>query len=260
MTRYRPRLLLAAIALGGALGWAYQDTFGWILTGWRENPYFSHGPLVPLLTAALLWRLRHALLSAAWRTDWRGLAVVALAGLMFIGGRVIDLNYAVGLSLVVLLHGVTWTVAGPEVARLAFFPLSFLAFGVPLSQLVIHAYSFPLQLASARLATGTMNLLTGAQAYADGTLMRMDGLDYLVAVECSGFKALLGLTMVGVLAAYLTDTSRSRRIGIALLAAPIAVASNVVRLFLILIVGRLWGHEFAVTTFHDMSGLVMLVV
>lgn len=251
---------MAGVALLAAVGWAYHDTLAWILEGWRENPYYSHGPLVPVITAGLLWRARGAIAGAEWRHDRLGLVVVAGALGLFVLGRVMDVNAAVGLSLVVLIHGVALALAGPAAYRPAALPLAFLVFAVPLSQLVVHHYSFPLQLVSARLASALMALLTGADAHAAGTIMRMDRQDYVVAAECSGFKALLGLTMVGVLIAYLTDTTPRRRVLIAVLAAPIAVASNIVRLFGILVAGRVIGHQFAVTTFHDLSGLLMLVV
>ncbi len=250
----------AAIVLLGAVAWAYQDTARWILDGWRQNPYYSHGPLVPVLSGWLLWRYRLAIVGVPWRAWWPGLAVVAVAAAAYLAGRLLDINLLLGLSLLLLIHGLVLAAAGPAVYRRTWFALAFLVFAVPVSQLVIHHYGFPLQLASARLATGLMSLLTGADARAVGTLMRLDGQDYLVAAECSGFKALLGLTMVGVLAAYLTDTTARRKAVIALLAPPIAVVANVVRLLAILVIGRLVGHDFAVTTFHDLSGLVMLAV
>ncbi|MCC7491786.1 MAG: exosortase/archaeosortase family protein [Fimbriimonadaceae bacterium] len=255
----RSRSLPAGLALGLAVGLAYRDTLGWIWEGWRENPYFSHGPLVPLLVGYVVWRLRPALAAAAWRTWWPGLGVVVAAGVATVVGRILDINLGLALGLWLLLHGVVLTAGGPVVYRLLLFPLCFLIFALPVSQLVIHHYSFPLQLVSARGAALLMSLLTGAAATARGTLMQMDGQDYLVAAECSGFKALLGLTMVGVLVAWLTATSPGRKAAIAALAAPIAVAANIVRLLAILVVGRLWGHDFAVTTFHDASGLVMLL-
>ena len=251
---------LAGAALLAVSGWIWSDTCGWILQGWRENPYYSHGPLVPLITIGLLWRLRQALATSEWRTYGPGYGLVAAAGILQLAGRVIDIHFLLGCSIPLALIGVVLAIGGPRVGRLTLLPLAFLFFAVPLSQLLIHQYSFWLQLLSAKLAAAMMALATGAQAHADGTIMWMDGQDYLVAAECSGFKALLGLTMVGVLVAYLTATTPGRRVAIAAAAAPLAVCANIVRLFLILVAGRLVSHDFAVTTFHDYSGLVMLAI
>lgn len=249
---------LAGAALLAVAGWIWSDTAGWIAQGWAENPYYSHGPLVPLLTIALLYRLRHALATAPWRTYAPGYGLVVAAALLNLSGRLVDINFLVATSIPLTILGVVLAAGGPEVSRLTFLPLAFLFFAVPLSQLLIHHFGFPLQLASAKLAALMMSLTTGAQSSSDGAVMWMDGERYLVAAECSGFKALLGLSMVGVLMAYLTDTSLSRRLLIALAAVPLAVCANIFRLYLILVAGRLISHDFAVTVFHDWSGLVML--
>ncbi len=251
---------LAGAALLAVAGWIWSDTYGWIAQGWAENPYYSHGPLVPLLSLGLLWRLRPALVTAPWRSYAPGYGLVAAAGVLHLLGRVVDINFLVGASLPLALLGVVLAAGGPLVGRLTLLPLSFLFFAVPLSQLLIHHFGFPLQLASARLAAAMMAAATGATAIADGAVMWMDGERYLVAAECSGFKALLGLSMVGVLVAYLTDTSFGRRLLIAASAVPLAVCANIVRLFLILVAGRLVSHDFAVNVFHDWSGLVMLAI
>ncbi|MBI2297594.1 MAG: exosortase [Armatimonadetes bacterium] len=250
----------AAATLALAALFAYHASLGWIVAGWRQNPYYSHGPLVPLLAAWLLWRSRGAIRAAERRTWWPGLAVAAVAALCYAVGHLRDINVAVAASLYLMLHAAVLTIAGPRVYRAAWFPLAFLAFAVPVPQLLIYDYSFPLQLVSARLAPLLPSLPTGASAFATGERMWLDGQEYVVGVQCSGFKAVLGLVMVGLLVAWLTDTDRRRKVVIALLAAPLAVLANVVRLFLILVVGRLWGHDFAVGRFHDVSGFLMLFV
>lgn len=256
----KTRAVLAAGAALSAVGWTYRGALAWIVEGWRENPYYTHGPLVPLIVAGLLWRSRALLRTTPWVVWWPGLAVVALAAVMFVAGYALDVNVAVALSLWVLLHGAVLTCAGRRLHRAALFPLVFLIFAVPIPQLLIYDVSFPLQLVSANLAPLLIRLLTGARASATGEVMWLDGQEYVVGVQCSGFKALVGLVMLGLLVAHLTDTDRWRKVVIALLTPVLAVAANVVRLFLILGVGRMWGHDFAVGTFHDISGGIMVLV
>lgn len=257
---HAPLVLVSLVVLAGVMFWAYLPSLSWIVWGWRENQYYSHGPLVPLLVGWLIWRSRAALLTAAWRTWWPGLGIVLLAGAAYTFGRASDINFGPAVSLVILIHGLVLTIGGPQVWRLLAFPLLFLFFAVPVSELLIHEHSFPLQMMSARFAAMLMRVFTGAESVARGSTMLLDGEEYVVGAECSGFKALLGLILVGLLVAYLTDTTVGRKIALAALAVPIAVASNVVRLLLILCAGRIVNHDFAVTTFHDLSGGLMLVV
>ena len=45
---------------------AYRDVWPWLLTEWRDNPYYSHGALVPVLSLFLIW------LSRRRATSWLG--------------------------------------------------------------------------------------------------------------------------------------------------------------------------------------------
>src|SRR5262245_18827445 len=59
MTRYvRPSL----IGLGFA--WAYWPTLEFLFGKWRDDPQYSHGFLVPVFSAWLLWRNRDAVKNA----------------------------------------------------------------------------------------------------------------------------------------------------------------------------------------------------
>lgn len=240
---------------------AYDFQLKWVVDGWEENPYYSHGYLVPVISGWLVWRARAALRTAEWRVWWPGLAVVGVAALLYLRGQQHDINFFIACSGVVLWHGLVLTVGGPQVYRLTWFALSFFFFAVPISWLWLYDKSFPMQMLSAKLGTVLMYIVTGAEVTANGAVMVLDGEDYVVGVACSGFKAIMGLTMVGVLVAYLTDTTPARKAAILALAVPIAVASNVIRLFSILCVGRIWGHDFAVGFFHDkLSGPILLGV
>src|SRR5947209_4247986 len=55
---HSPMLLGFGILLTALLGVAYAPTFAWLWGRWQTDPFYSHGPLVPVLTAFLLWSRR----------------------------------------------------------------------------------------------------------------------------------------------------------------------------------------------------------
>src|SRR3954453_19737811 len=63
---------------------AYRDVWPWLLTEWRDNPYYSHGILVPLLSLFLIWHRRAALAKRS-SSNW-GYALVGVGVVMLVIG------------------------------------------------------------------------------------------------------------------------------------------------------------------------------
>lgn len=47
-----PFVLGGLVVLLAALWWAYRDSLSWMRWGWDENPYYSHGYLVPVISGS----------------------------------------------------------------------------------------------------------------------------------------------------------------------------------------------------------------
>ena len=54
-------------AIGAVLVWAYWPTLLEAVGRWRDDPQYSHGFLVPIFSAYLLWRNRKTLATGADR-------------------------------------------------------------------------------------------------------------------------------------------------------------------------------------------------
>src|SRR5258708_31895307 len=65
MSRYA---LPSFIAL--AVGWAFWPTFDFLFGKWSDDPQYSHGFLVPLFAAYLLYKNREALMPALNGPGW----------------------------------------------------------------------------------------------------------------------------------------------------------------------------------------------
>src|SRR5262245_52621788 len=71
---------LAAAALAVALVWSYWPTLEAMAERWWSDPQYSHGFLVPVFAAAVLWSRRARWAEARWRPSPAGLPILA-AGL-----------------------------------------------------------------------------------------------------------------------------------------------------------------------------------
>jgi exosortase len=111
---------------------------------------------------------------------------------------------------------------------------------------------------STQLANSLLHLLTFSTTL-HGNVIRMENFDLFVDVPCSGFKLLLALLTFNAAFAFLVDGTVWKRLCLFLVAAPLALAVNVVRVTLIGIVGDCIGPA-AAHVFHDWSGVITLIL
>src|SRR5262249_44139884 len=78
--RIDSKWLLVCGALGLGLLWAYWPTFTEMANRWAHEPQYSHGYLVPLFAAFLLWARRKQLDGVVVQPSWWGLALLAVGG------------------------------------------------------------------------------------------------------------------------------------------------------------------------------------
>jgi exosortase len=249
--------LLGAVLVGfflflGHFGPSGQEpTLWWLKSSWKENNY-DHAPLVGLVIAWLLWRARPAFLAETAKPAVGGLIFV-LAGLAFfvVGWRMIQPRVNV-VALPVIIYGAVVFVYGWARARHWIFPLSMVAFVIPVPG--IEQMTSGLQIIATKLAHFTSGVL-GMTTQQAGSRIYGDNGSWEVDEGCSGIRSIVALTLVTYVYGMIAHQKWSERLVVFAACIPIAIMANAVRLTSILIVGR-FNLEFAKTTWHDYSGFM----
>ncbi len=229
----------------------YAHTLADFVAGWHEEEN-QQGWLVLPLTAFVVWmnwpRLR--------RTPLRGnvpggLAVLGLALLVQVAGVWLGLNRSVGCSFVLALAGLCLYFGGTALTAALAFPLAFLLFMVPMPGGVIDEISAPLQSFSAA-AVQSVAGLAGVTVHAEGVTLYLPdkGFQLEVAEGCSGLHSLTAMTMLAAITAYFTSVPLRWKWGLFALSLPLALAGNVVRIFLVVMIANAHGQT-AGLAFHD---------
>ncbi len=79
---------------------------------WRHNPNYSHGFLIPIVSAWLVWRQRDALSSTKSGSTWSGLILLVPALFLQVVGLRGDVAFLQGISVILAIAGVTWQIYG----------------------------------------------------------------------------------------------------------------------------------------------------
>ncbi|MBI5709091.1 MAG: exosortase/archaeosortase family protein [Candidatus Eisenbacteria bacterium] len=249
----RPAGLAQAAIVLVLLAAVYHRTAAELWRTWTTNDNYSHGPLIPVVALALVWSRRARLAAAPPGRDARGLLLVALACVLQIAGVRGDVFALQGWSLVVMLCGLSLALLGSPVTRLLAFPILYLAFMLTFPPFVMNQLSYALKEVTVRLSTRAAELLGVAIQRSGMTLYLARG---VLEIEnpCSGLRSLLAMLAAGTLFAYLQPGGWVRRGTLVLLAVPIAMAANALRITLLILVAHYASVKRAVGTFHDVTG------
>jgi len=228
----------------------------WLWGEWMANDYYSHGVLIGPVALYLAGRRWRNDMTGAWRsnqTDKSGLVVLAVSLGLYLFFLHNKAYYLAAFSLIGLLVGLVWIGGGAYAVRQLMFPLGYLVLMVPLP--FVERATLPLALFTGVCSTALVKFL-GLNVTVVGNAVSLPNAELVIGAQCSGINSLIALTALNALVAYIVAGPLWGRIALVLLAAPMAMAGNILRVASLLFVARDYGAQAAFTFYHDYSSMV----
>lgn len=230
------------------LAWLFAPAIAWLLRTWQVHPYYSHGPIVPIVALFILWR-RRARLRGAAPSDL-GLLLLGVGLLLHLLASRYEAHPASLMAFLLVLAGCALLVGGRPALRAAAFPLGLLALSVPLPW--VERLAPPLAGAVAQAAAGMAGAIGIPVIQAGAQLSVADG-SFVVGAPCSGLRSLVALCSLAVVVAGLLPATAWRRIALVALAVPLALMANGLRLVGLLWMADRFGAERGLALFHGLA-------
>lgn len=221
----RAALLATVITFGVLFAQPFLNT---AVTWWRD-PEAGHGLLLVPLALVLMWRTG---LDAEARPN-RALGLILLAGavaIRYVAALAADPFLSRSAMFLALAALVIWA-WGLRQVRTWWLPVALVALSVPLPDVVLGSLALPLQLKASSIGAALLSW-RGLPVHLDGNVIRIPGHDLFVTEACSGLRSLTALLSIGVLLGGLLLRSAWARTAIILLAIPVAVVVNGIRVFI----------------------------
>jgi exosortase len=237
----------------------YYQVLGKLVTDWWQIPDFSHGFLVPLFVAYLVWEKRRVLLGTKIAPAWSGIAVIALGLVVLLLGVYGSELFLSRVSLLILLAGLVLCFGGWQLLQELRFALLVLLLAIPLPAIIYNQITFPLQILASKLASGLLPLF-GVPVLREGNVIELPLMNLEVAEACSGIRSLMSLFTLSVFYGYFMEKSVWRRTLLVLASIPIAIAANAVRILGTGLCVQYWDPDKALGFFHEFSGWVIFLV
>lgn len=233
----------------------------WMVERWQDGSGdFSHGWLIPFVSAWAVWHRREKLAAAPRQVSGAGLAVVVGSLLLhWVGAKAQQVRLSL-FALIGLLWGVPFYLFGWQVAKHLLFPAGFLIFCIPLN--FLDSFTFPLRQLVTIVSTHLLNGL-GLAVRRSGSAILSEtegGFQLDVADPCSGLRSILALTSLTAVYAYLTQPGLTRKWILFTASIPLAVIGNIARVTTVAMMAQAFGQEVAVGLYHDYSGFIFFPV
>jgi exosortase len=254
--RDQGRVALTGGLLAALIGVLYRSVLpGWLSDLWVD-PNYSHGLLVPFVSAWLVYERRAQLAALVPKPAAGAITLVAAAIVLMAAGLSAAEFFVTRASLLVLLAGVVAFVLGWAYLRVLALPLAFLLFMVPLPALVFNAIAFPLQLLASQLAITGLEAV-GVPALREGNVIVLPHGSLEVAEACSGLRSLVSLGATSVLFAVVSLRRLVFQLVLVASSIAIAVLTNGARVTGTGVLAYHYGPGIAEGFFHEFSGWVV---
>ncbi|MBC9032809.1 exosortase V [Sphingomonas sp. JC676] len=220
-----------------------------------------HGPIVLATGMWMLWRQSKSLAELARPGNLAaGLAILFLALVIYIGGRIFDFISIEVLGLVLTAFAAAYLYLGGRALRANWFPVLWLFFLIPPPGWVVDRLTAPLKEFVSYGATKFL-LLFDYPILRQGVTLFIGPYQLLVEDACSGLRSLSSLVVVTLLYIYIKNKPSWRySLLVVLWIVPVAVLANIIRIVILVLITYYWGDAAAQSFLHNTAGVVMFVI
>ena len=250
-------LLIAAVCVAIAMV-SFRSPLSQLVHRWTVQEEYSHGFLIPVISAWLLWARRTALAQSFGRPSWLGPALILIAAGMHVMGELSALFVLSQVGFVIVLMGIVLSIGGSSLLRVTFIPIVFLLFAIPMPYFVDSVLSWRLQIISSQLGTGFIRLMQ-IPVFLEGNVIDLGTYKLQVVEACSGLRYLYPLMTLGFLAAYLFRAPFWQKAVVFLSSIPITILMNSLRIGIVGVLVDHFGPQDADGFLHMFEGWIIFL-
>jgi exosortase len=269
-------IILALVASCGVL-WSYWSTLVAMRERWDADSLYSHGYVVPVVVAGMLWWRRSLIADALHMQSQAanepraaffknsclsvaiGLSLLLTSVGLRMAGAKLYYEWFDGISLVPCVAGLVVLAGGLPLARAVWPAVAYLVFLVPLPFRLEAMLGGPLQ--SVATSASTFGLQTfGFPATAEGNVIVIGESRIGVAEACSGLRMLVVFFATTAVVALCSRKPLWERAVVLASAIPIAITCNVIRITATGVLFETVSKEAGKLVLHDFAGWLMMLL
>jgi exosortase B len=227
---------------------------------WQSDDH-AHGPIILAVIVWLFWTLHKQLLEVETKpAPALGWPIFLFGLLVYFAGRMFSVSILEFGSQMPVAAGLLLLLKGRKALRLAWFPVIYFIFMIPLPGVLVDAITGPLK----QWISGIVETILFSLGYPiarSGVIISIGQYQLQVADACSGLHSMFSLSALGTLFMYIMDRKSRVHNAIMLLSLlPIAFCANIVRVMVLVLITYYLGDEAGQGFLHGTAGMVLMVI
>lgn len=237
----------------------FAPTISWLWERWTMSVWQNgHGILVTLLVIYLIRGELKKLKALPQQASAWGFAILAPALIIHMLDTGLNSQLLSAFALFMSLPGLALLFLGPKRTKAILFPLVILLLTLPIPLVFTESIHMGLRIVATKSVVWLLKIF-GVPVYSTGTLLQVENGTLQVADACSGFSTLYAAVTIAILTAYFCNSVK-RRILVLMIAVPLAIAVNIVRVLVLTLLVNWFGLDVLATAAHQISGLLTFMV
>ena len=258
---------MAWLAAIGGFAAMYVPLYWWAVEGshgiggiWQTEEQ-GHGAIILAVMLWLFWTLRHEIDAAPVKpVPMLGWPLFVVGLLAYFVGRVFDISILEFGSQPLIVAAALLLLRGTAAIRVAWFPLIYFIFMIPLPGVLVDAITGSLKGLIANIVESLL-YTAGYPIARSGVILSIGPYQLQVADACSGLHSMFSLSALGTLFMYMMGRKSKLHLGIMLASIlPIAFVANIIRVITLVLVTFYLGDEAGQGFLHGAAGMVLMLV
>lgn len=241
------------------IGLIYFDIISQMVHVWSVNDDYSHGFLVPLVSGYFFWMAKDEILGTESKPANWGLLIVLLGVFQLLLGSLASEYFTQRTSMIVVTAGAVIYAVGWQAFKAMRLPIMYLLLMVPIPAIVYDTLTIPLKLLVAKVSVKGLIMLS-YPVMREGNIIILPNVTLEVADACSGLRSLMSLVALSVAFAFLFQKVAWKRWVLIFSALPVAVFTNIMRVFVTGVLAKHYGRIAAEGFFHEFAGFMVFFV
>ena len=230
-----------------------------LVVNWMTRPEYSHGLVIPLVSAYLIWQRRDVLQKIRFEGSWLGVAIVVAGSLLWLIGELSAIYAVTQFALVVVIAGLALSLVGVNGFRPLFVPVLLLFLTIPLPRFLYENFSSQMQLLSSEIGVAILRML-GVSVFLEGNVIDLGHFSMQVVEACDGLRYLFPMMTLALVIAYFFKGRIWQKALIFLLSIPITIGMNSLRIAMIGLFADFGNTALAEGMLHDVQGWVLFML
>lgn len=234
---------------------AFFSTFYFLLNEWLSSHEFGYGTLVWVYSLYLLWSMRTSYKNFGEQLNILGFAGILVLGFFWLAGSITSIEKVQQLAFIGILFSVVLAMGNWRLLRALFFPLLFMLLSIEMWKVL----QIPLRDFSTSVTVKLVQIL-GIPVLRENYLLSLPGGRFLVEPACSGLSFFMVSLLLALIYSFERKLNALETLVLSTLAVAVAVASNWIRILIIVLVGNSTNMKSILVQEHLIFGWVVYTV